>query len=326
MKKVWNIKLRIVIINIIEGIRRFPKYIKAAFSYGIFDYQLFLEKQIKLLAHSIEKGMVIKNSKKGFGKVKAERLLSKMEDYILVEGEALRSSFAFTEGTRVLEKYIAFSEKNDVDINDIKKAYLKLSIHETAKTQNNCTWESVLDEISFEQKLWDDYTRLIRTRHSIRQFSTSVPENILDEVIKITAYSPSACNRQPCKIYYTMDSTKIDIIRHSVMGNKGFEDDIPNYAVITCNRLDFSSNELFQDYVNGGIFLSFFIMSLHAKGIGTCIFQSTLFNKNETKIREITNMNKSDTIIAIVGFGYPDRNSKYLELSRKPLKELGIKF
>ena len=62
---------------------------------------------ILVTVHSLEKGMGIKNTRKGYGQTKARKALSYMEEY--VSKGFSDSSFAFLEGVKMLEAYIDYN-------------------------------------------------------------------------------------------------------------------------------------------------------------------------------------------------------------------------
>lgn len=70
-------------------------------------------------AHSLEKGMGLRQTKKGYGKDKAKKVLTHMQ-YWKECGYAL-DNFAFLETTAVIEAYIRYQVEKGEDVEEIIK-------------------------------------------------------------------------------------------------------------------------------------------------------------------------------------------------------------
>ena len=279
------------------------------------------EVNLLLLAHSLEKGMGIPSPRPGFGYEKAKCLCTKLEEYIANGND--RSRFAFREGVSVLDAYIQYT---DNDCSEFKDSFDK--IKNTVKSSCSAGIKSC-DAMSEIYRLLDkeQIEYFISSRHSIRSFEDKpVDETVLRDAIEMAIHAPSACNRQPEKIYFTSDHIKSDQIKMLIPGNKGFENEIFNWAIITEDRCLFGLNEPLQWYVNGGIFLAYFVQSLHAYGIGSCIFQIPATHENTPKLRALLSIPEREAIIAAVGLGYPEEKNKFLAAERRPVDEVLVKF
>ena len=87
----------------------------------------------------------------------------------------------------------------------------------------------------------------------------------------------------------------------------------------------FPKYETFQYFINGGIFLSYLVESIHSVGLGSCIFQSHINSKNEQGLKALLNIPEYEVIIAIVGFGEPLENETCLYAQRKNISDIAIK-
>ena len=81
------------------------------------DRKGFLERNMLLLAHSLEKGMGVPNPRRGYGKEKAFALANLIKKYSC---NYESDSFAFLESVAVLDKYIELMKKQDEAIDSIK--------------------------------------------------------------------------------------------------------------------------------------------------------------------------------------------------------------
>ena len=280
-----------------------------------------IETDILLLCHSLEKGMGVSTVKKGYGVDKATRLIKLLE---IMQNKNLIHSYVYHEGIAVLNAYIKFQNDNNYDIKKIEELAQTLDMN---NTNNFDAGFRNLSKNILETGMNTDFEIFVTSKHSLRMFSFDpISKETFHKALSSALYAPSACNRQPCKVYYTFENTKNQYIGKLVPGNKSFEKDIPYYCVITSDRSLFGPNELFQWYVNGGIFISYLTLALHALGIGSCIFQWPDFHETESQLRNYINIDSSEAIVAIIGYGMYPNSAKCICAQRKSVSDIGILF
>lgn len=309
------------IFGFIRRIKKEKKLIKKEFETGRIK-RSEMRRDMLLLAHSLEKGMGIENPKQGFGIIKAGQLVDLLSQYSSSVGK--ESDFEYIEGVSVLRKYLVYSSDTGTDVKMIaKKAEMLFDSDSSFKAGAEWINMPQLYE-KMDQKAAEYF---IKSRHSIRSFKEiKVDKWDIREALKLTQMAPSACNRQPSKVYWTADCETVRKMNDLIPGNKGFEQAIPNWAIITAERSFFNRSEYFQWYVNGGIFVAYFTEGLHANKIGSCIFQIPVECENTPLIRELAKIPDSEAIIAAVGFGYAKDNTKILSASRRRPDEIMVKF
>ncbi len=164
-------------------------------------------------------------------------------------------------------------------------------------------------------------------RHGIGWFIRRTSIDEFPQFFNVLAnHAPSACNRQPVKVYITNELSMVDKVSSLIPGNIGFEDEVPNWVIVTVDRRMFGTNEVLQWYVNGGIYLSYLVEAMHAYHIGSCIFQIPLTHPNSQKLYKLISIPKNEAIIAGVGFGYAKSKNKFLSATRRPVDEVCNKF
>ena len=114
------------------------------------------------------------------------------------------------------------------------------------------------------------------SRHSMRQFeSKSINIEDVEKAIKIAQKAPTACNRQASKVYLYKDKATNDALGELIAGNTGFQQEVPNYLVVTADVSAFYDTfERNQVYVEAGLFSMALVEALHYYGIGSCILQN----------------------------------------------------
>lgn len=85
-------------------------------------------------------------------------------------------------------------------------------------------------------------------------------------------------------------------------------DDVDRVYMITCDVRAFQKNrELFQPYIDGGMYAQSVLNALYYKGIGAIPLSASLAGSQEKKIRKKVGINKSEVFILFIGVGtYPD--------------------
>lgn len=167
------------------------------------------------------------------------------------------------------------------------------------------------------------YEEIVKSRHSIRKFEPKlVDEKDLQEIIRIAAICPSACNRQPCKVYYTNDPESI----RKLFPDKGVTKDVFNLLFITVNKSFYNVKELFQPWIDGGIFVESLIMAIHARGYGTCPFQYVKSNPNYQELKDRLGIPSNEDVVCCVGMGYLKDTYNIIETHRKDVSEIMVRF
>ena len=281
-----------------------------------------IEYQILLYVHSIEKGLTFKKIRYGFGRKKIEELLKFIKEYIYLDYDMDR--YAIQAGMIAIESYIKFHKEVSYDISWLEKEYntFKEYIKHYVNVGTHCYDKEEL--INNKDFLFEDF---ISRRHSIRSFSKEeVTENEIKKALKLAQNAPSACNRQPIKVYYSLNKEKNAIIDEIIPGNSGFMGNVDKYLIITSDVSAFGGNEINQWYVNGGIYCSFLVLALHSLGIGTCIFQWAYDKSKEKKLRKLANIRENEEIIIVVGIGKYEEKISVPIGCRKRIEEISYKF
>ena len=276
------------------------------------DYRdKFTESRNLILAHSLEKGMGLANTRKGYGQKNAIKLVDSLNIFYKKNPDSLQ--FSFIESMGILKRYIEYQENDGVNYQEIKDKFMviyeSLSVEQLEKISRYSYGYNIVRKDDFIDKIREmDFEEFVSTRRSLRTFSEKeIDKKSIYKAIHIANYAPSACNRQPINIYCALGNENARKVNQYLSGNKSFTDNVNNFAIITADRACFAGDEQYQWYINGGIYLGYFVEALHSLGIGSCIMQWFAFSKNEKKIKELLSISKTEAIIAVVCMGYyPD--------------------
>jgi nitroreductase len=141
-----------------------------------------------------------------------------------------------------------------------------------------------------------------------------MPEKIkisdFEKAISMTSKTPTACNRQMCKIYYIYDEEKRKKVIKYGHGLTNFDLDTVNLFIVT---FDISSlccvGDRHQGWFNSGLVAMNFVNSLHSLGIGSCFIQFGNDFKEENELKDIVDIPSCEKVAVIISAGYyPDEN------------------
>lgn len=276
-----------------------------------------IEYNMLLITHSLEKGMSNSNPRI-FGKEKINNLIN----YILMyEKLTYDKSYSYKVALNCLLAYSNFykinnwnNHSNKIIVDEFLERYkdipkIKVGSHELKK-------EDIT--INF------DYNKFIETRHSVRTFSNKrLLKKDVDRAIEAAILSPTACNRQMCKIYNISEEKNKDLITKYAQGLGNFDLSNINYFIITFDvNAFYFSGERNQGWFNAGLVSMNFVNALHSLGIGTCFIQFGNSFKQEEIIKEKLKINKSERIAVLIAAGYYAETSKIPYSPRKDKKDI----
>ena len=288
-------------------------------------FEAFYKNGMLVEAHSVEKGLGLKNTAPGHSAKPVTNLINKMFGYIN-RGYGLED-FAFKETYRVISAYIEYQKKYDTSkfasFSDIERKFNVLTqqlspglVMEIQKDLKGGSHIVPLHELLHGKDF--DLKSFLQSRHSIRMYK-NVPLKLVDveKAVEIANLSPSACNRQPSKVYFTSEREIVFRVDELITGSSGFKGETPNYIIVTTDRACFMNEEQYQWYINGGLYLSYLTIALHSLGIGSCIMQWKAFYKTENELKRLMGISAHEAIIAIVGCGYYQGDTKCIYAQRK---------
>lgn len=278
------------------------KYYSRFEQYSFIDLKCKDEKQFEASItrwyHTIEKGLSYINFKTGFGKDNIRILLKEMEEY---SKKYDISSFFYQTALSVLFEYVRKNKEYGYENKELEDRINKLP-----GMDNHCG-----GAITFivEEPKEMNYEEFVKSRHSIRHFSdTPLDIDLTMNSIALAQYTPSACNRQGWKCYIVQDRTKIKQLLENQNGNSGFGQEFDKLIVVTGDLRAFNHDrEVFQVYIDGGMYAMRVLDSLYYHKIGACPLSASLTPIQEDNARSILNINPAEVFIMYIGIGnYPE--------------------
>ncbi|MBT8318065.1 MAG: nitroreductase family protein [Lutibacter sp.] len=268
--------------------------------------------------HVIEKGLTMPETQLGFGKAKMFILISSCKDYIKRFGynhEQVKHAVKVILEYKNLHDKLGFKLDEEL-INELQS--LKNIANETSPSvQISITKSDYFSHTS------SSFLEFSNSRKSVRNYSE---KNLsIDKIINAVALArntPSACNRQPSKVYVYTNKDKIKEILDVQGGNRGFGHLTNKLIVIAADQsVFFGINERYQTYVDGGMFAMNLLYALHHEKILGCILNCSHTDKKDKQMREVCPINKSEVYIAMIACGEAPEQFKIAQSYRNSLEK-----
>ncbi len=268
-------------------------------------------------SHRIEKGLSLKNPKKGFGKDVLSRIFKNLKLANKFDNRLMAESVDYANFA--LDLYFSY-HKDSLDLIDPKLVQDYQSLLSVRNTKSFCS-EHVSKDINeyFRDYKFDD---LCFDRASVRQFdlSKSISQEELDALIRPVIKTPTVCNRQHCRVkIITKRNLLLDLLKLQ-NGNRGFTEDIPALAVVTSDISFFvKPEERNQAFVDGGMFAMSLLYSMQNKGFVACPLNWSANIKNDKALYHFNILENKESVIMFIAFGRPLKTIKYAKSPRKSL-------
>jgi len=317
-------------LGILSNIRRLLYYYKNVLNDTNRMYRFYslnenderkLANSIRLCVHSIEKGMSLQDTRPRFGIKKIDELIKLLEQY--KNKKCSYDSMAYNLGIDVLKTYIDYH--NDLSI-DVKDIYLKAKYLLDENSYENKTGVYTFTKKAIYENI-SDFKLFANSRHSVRMFGA---DNVDDDKIKnsiiLAQSAPSACNRQPNKVYWITEQNLLKELIQYQGGTKGLSN-IKGILVVTSNLYCYNSPaEKTTPYVDGGIYYMNLLYALHYNEIATCPLIWHSKPKSVQWSYKTLGIPENEIIIATIAYGsYPHEQFKVAKSYRRGFNEVLIK-
>lgn len=305
-----------LMINYIYDYKRYKKY---SGTYSIKKNRYTLEGMIIHTYHALEKGLSLKNPRKGFGKDKAEHLLELIQYYVERFGvdETIETSL------NTLDAYYKYQLEQGVNYNQIKVEIDKVREKITTSFTEEGGYKIVSrDEILQEAQI--NFKDFAFSRYSIRTYEPLEVENsIIKEAVYIAQKTPSVCNRQTSKVYVFSDDELKNKVLSYQNGNKGFGDSASKILLVTSDlSLFHGTYERNQAFIDGGLFSMSLLYSLHSFGLGACALNCSTDYNIDKGLRKVAGIGESEAIIMMISVGWIPEKVKVAQSHRRSTDEI----
>lgn len=266
------------------------------------------------LSHRLEKGLLIKAPKPLWGWEKAYRMVALLknnnDEFAATTAKAVLSAFLDSKSKSSYQEdrdgYVAFMQKT---------GYQSVPFENVGGTIDVAKTQFSSDELGVIEKMFN-------TRHSCRNFSSRhLTEEDIVRAVNMALRCPSACNRQPFKVY-VINPSKLE---QQLGGHLQYQGD--RTVVVTGDVRAFNTNELLDWIVSPSIFAGYLTLAFHSLGIGCCVIRKDLVKSSDYNdaVRVITGMDESERIVLEMFIGYYNESFLAPVSNRKDITDV-VKF
>ncbi|MCH5176388.1 MAG: nitroreductase family protein [Prevotellaceae bacterium] len=253
--------------------------------------------------HVIEKGLSMRNPRRGFGQQKVLALIERLHRYYQKYGTVDCAFLIYPLST--IKAYIAYQQSEGVDIHSVEYAFQTLC--ENVKIDSQALVMSAGTEIlrmsDIQKQAMGNFENLLYSRHSIRYFRDELPSReLLEKALNLSARTPSACNRQAWHTHIFFGEDAHELLRMQ-SGCNGFCDDIPCCVVVTADMKGFLEHEPFQCFIDGGLYAQNLINALHYVGLGGIPLSCGFFSDQLMAMQKRFHIPKNEVLIVMIGTG-----------------------
>lgn len=271
--------------------------------------------------HVIEKGMSMRNPRKGFGQEKVKRLLERLKKYNELYGVKDPTFLQYPLST--ILSYINYTEASGIAIDDIKHAFEQLKSKLPSLNLEVHAGVQIITKKEIKEKCNKDFESLLYSRHSVRYFAdTPVNQELIYKALELAQRTPSACNRQGWKTHVFQGEKSIELVKWQG-GCKGFENELKYSILVTANLKAFLSYEVHQAYIDGGLYAMNLINAIHSLGLG-CIPLSCGFNSWKLEQLKKFEIPENEIPIVLISLGNLMDEFKIAISTRKPIEVTNI--
>lgn len=244
-------------------------------------------------AHTLEKGMSLRNTRPGFGAAKAAHLREDIDIYIRRFGE----DASIENALGILKGYDSFISGSDAGSSGLVESIKAEDVKAMAQ---------------------GDFHSLLQSRHSVRYFSGSATHEQLEEALRMAALTPSACNRQAWHTRIYEGQKACDLVRWQE-GAHGFETEIPTAILVSADLRGFLSYEVHEAWVDGGMYACNLLNALHSSGLGTIPLSCAFGYRKLAKLKDF-GLPDNEVPILIIGVGALEEEFKVAKSQRKNIE------
>lgn len=272
----------------------FSKFCKYSSIYSVSDLQQ-ISNILMFDIHRIEKGLVIKNTRAGFGRDVVNNILINLD---LLDKTEQKNIFIMDYGRSVLKEYHLYHQNNNLNHDFMLN---KKFINQIEQSES-C--EAGIKSVCVSDLNLENFKTVVSTRFSCREFSDEIiDKNILKSAVELAISTPSVCNRQHWRVR-CFEGEKCQQILMLQNGNKPFRNEINSVLVVTSNLNCFlTPSERYQQYIDGGMFSMSLLNALHHNKIGSCPLNWSASLEQDIAIHYQNIIPNGEAVIMVIAIG-----------------------
>lgn len=273
--------------------------------------------------HKLEKGLCMPGKKRFFGYEPASMTVGLLDQW---RAKGLPTNDPVYLGAiETIRAYRRRVDETPPERGDLLRQKLDEALATVGESPDFSTPQPV--QWNQEDGLIDTFEHLSKIRRSVRDFKPDpVPMDLLERAVSVAKLSPSACNRQPCRVHAFSERAKIDAMLEYQNGNRGFGHTAPMLLVLTAQaNVFFDASERNQPYVDGGLFAMSLIYALQAQGLSSCCLNWCVEPSTDIQAHIQGEIPESEIIIMYIAVGYTQHGALVPRSPRRSTEMVFVK-
>lgn len=265
----------------------------------------FLERELMVEIHALEKGFAHEKRKRDFGKERVERIARYLNECAAAGKSA--DDFSCRLGRE------AISARRTSEVVECEQGSL-------------FGVRYVSEEDAFKNDV--DFPAFAERRFSVRLFDCESPEvdlSVIERAVAIAQTAPQACNRQGVRVYYvSRGNSDFQALTQIQGGCAGFSENAAGILAVTVDAGLYSLGEYPLMFVDAGLFVMNLVYALQYERVGTCILNGTLGSARQKAARELLCCSQREHLAAFVLVSRIPAGERILQgqAARRPLDEV----
>jgi len=271
------------------------------------------------LTHSMEKGFSNDGFEIGHGFGRAELLVEILSVY---RDKKFDENQKAVENTLSALKELYDRHKGSEYEEKVTNIFGKWK-DEILKCKSKIAGEEIIHISSKKENKTKNFADLAKNRYAVRSYADKkVDVELIKNAIKIATKTPSACNRQPIKVYIIKDKPVIEKIL-KVQGGIESYDTPPMLLLLTANDNYYVGiNERNQGYVDGGLFAMSLLYALEFEGLAACALHTMFEAERDLKIRGMMGVPENEKLITFISVGHFQEENRVCKSFRYDVEEI----
>ena len=256
------------------------------------------QESLTALYHIIEKGLSMPNRRLGFGQEKMIFLIEKCSIYYKEFGLDSQLTYALS----IIKEYDELHKKENYQLEN--NLQIKIDSILSDHPEINTAKQKIFTKQQYFSKCCAPFDDFSSSRHSMRHFCGQISVKKIEKSIELAKNAPSACNKQPVRIYLVSNQEIKSKILDLQQGNRGFGHNIDKVLIVTtqfsgCTRY----SERYMPFIDAGIFSMNLLYSLHFYEIGAIPLVWLNSKKRDNALRRLVGISPHEVPTIMIGIG-----------------------
>ena len=177
---------------------------------------------------------------------------------------------------------------------------------------------------SFYEKKEASFPEFAAARHTLRHYApTPLSMERIEAAVQLALNTPTACNRQYCRVHCVSDKTIMEKLLELQSGNRGFGHLADKLLIVTADVQGLQGVAERDDlFTNGGMFLMNLCYGLYYNEVAHCILNWSKTPETDIAMRKLISIPEEETVVAMLTCGETPEEFDVASSPRRSLKDI----